>query len=123
MRGIIRFPHCPDNGIDHRVVGVSVVGVPLEDVQELTIKRSLIMTGGITALFTILFFVVNLLVRRLILEPIRDITTVATAVSRGDISREMTAQERNDEISDLANAFELMRRSLVTAMRRIKRKS
>jgi methyl-accepting chemotaxis protein len=104
------------------VVGVSVVGVPLDDVQTLTLSRSLMILGGITALFTILFIVVNLLVRRLILEPIVDITTVAKAVSHGDISREVIVRHRNDEISDLANAFELMRRSLVTAMKRIKRK-
>jgi HAMP domain-containing protein len=105
------------------VVGVSVVGVPLEDVQSLTIQRSLIVIGAITLLFSALFFVVNRLVRGLILEPISEITTVATAVSRGDISREMHVQDRKDEIAELANAFELMRRSLVAAMKRMKRKS
>lgn len=105
------------------VVGISVVGVPLDDVQALTIKRSLIVIGGITILFTILFVIINQLVRRLILEPIADITTVAKAVSHGDISREVMVRERNDEISELAIAFELMRRSLVSAMKRMKRKS
>lgn len=105
------------------VVGVSLVGVPLDDVQALTISRSLVVIGGITVLFSILFIIVNQLVRRLILEPIVAITTVAKAVSHGDVSREVIVQKRNDEISDLAIAFELMRRSLVTAMKRMKRKS
>jgi HAMP domain-containing protein len=105
------------------VVGVSVVGVPLEDVQSLAIRRSLVVIGAITLLFTILFLVVNLLVRRLILEPIMEISAVATAVSHGDIKREMRVQDRKDEISELANAFELMRRSLVAAMKRMKRNS
>lgn len=105
------------------VVGVSVVGVPLEDVQALSIERSLIVIGGITVLFAILFIVVNLLVRRLVIEPIIEITTVAKAVSRGDVGREVVMKARNDEISDLANSFELLRRSLVIAMKRIKRKS
>jgi HAMP domain-containing protein len=104
------------------VVGVSLVGVPLEDVQSLTIQRSLLVISAITLLFAVLFFIVNRLVRRLILEPISEITTVATAVSRGDISREVHVQDRKDEIADLANAFELMRRSLVAAMKRMKRK-
>jgi methyl-accepting chemotaxis protein len=112
------FGYQPDE-----VVGVSVVGVPLEDVQSLTIQRSLIVIAAITLLFTVLFFVVNRLVRRLILEPITEITTVVTAVSRGDISREVHVQDRKDEIADLASAFELMRRSLVAAMKRMKRKS
>jgi HAMP domain-containing protein len=105
------------------VVGISLVGVPLEDVQSLTIRYSLIVIVAITLLFSILFLVVNLLVKRLILEPITQITTVAVAVSHGDVSREVTVQERNDEIDELANAFELMRRSLVAAMKRMKRKS
>ena len=105
------------------VVGVSVVGVPLDDVQALSIERSLIAIGGITILFTILFIVVNLLVRRLILVPIIEITTVAKAVSHGDVSHEVIVEDRNDEISDLAYSFELMRRSLVIAMKRIRRKS
>ncbi|MES9992780.1 MAG: DUF3365 domain-containing protein [Candidatus Thiodiazotropha sp.] len=105
------------------VVGVSVVGVPLEDVQALTIKRSLIVIGAITLLFAVLFIVVNRLVRRLILEPITEITTVAKAVSHGDLRREVHVRDRKDEIGDLAIAFELMRRSLVTAMKRMKRNS
>ncbi|MCP3869668.1 MAG: DUF3365 domain-containing protein [Gammaproteobacteria bacterium] len=106
-----------------KVVGVSVVGVPLEDIQRLTIERSLIVIGGITLLFALLFIVVNQLVRRLILVPIASITEQAKAVSKGDISRELPAVRRNDEIAELANAFELMRRSLLTAMKRMQRKS
>jgi HAMP domain-containing protein len=122
----VRVNYGTESGYGYKVgdvVGVSVVGVPLEDVQTLTIQRSLIVTGAITLLFSILFFVVNRLVRRLILEPISEITTVASAVSRGDISREVQVEDRKDEISDLANAFELMRRSLVAAMKRMKRKT
>ena len=104
-------------------MGVSLVGVPLADVQALSLKRSLIVIGAITVLFAVLFIVVNMLVKRLILVPITDITEVAKAVSKGDINRVVTVAERNDEISDLAQAFELMRRSLITAMKHLKGKS
>lgn len=122
----VKASYGTESGYGYRageVVGVSVVGVPLEDVQSLTIRRSLMVVGAITLLFTILFLVINLLVRRLILEPITEITTVAKAVSHGDISREVNVRDRNDEIADLAKAFELMRRSLVAAMKRMKRKN
>jgi HAMP domain-containing protein len=122
----IKAKYSGDRGFYYRngeVVGVSVVGVPLGDVQSLTISRSLVVIGAITVLFTVLFLLVNMLVRRLILQPITEITTVAIAVSRGDISREVEVEDRKDEISDLAGAFELMRRSLITAMKRMKRKS
>ena len=74
-------------------------------------------------LFAVLFIVVNMLVKRLILVPIRDVTAVATAVSKGDLNRAMAVADRNDEISDLGQAFELMRRSLITAMKHLKGKS
>jgi HAMP domain-containing protein len=104
------------------VVGVSLVGVPLADVQALSLERSLYVIGGITLLFAVLFIVVNMLVNRLILVPIRTITEVATAVSKGDLNRAVTVADRNDEISDLGQAFELMRRSLITAMKHLKGK-
>jgi HAMP domain-containing protein len=122
----VRATYGTESGFGYRpdeVVGVSVVGVPLADVQYLTIKRSLIVIGAITLLFSFLFLVINRLVRRLILEPIMEITTVAMAVSHGDIRREVNMKGRKDEIADLANAFELMRRSLVAAMKRMRRKS
>ncbi|MGD8588396.1 MAG: DUF3365 domain-containing protein [Chromatiales bacterium] len=103
------------------VVGVSLVGVPLEEVQSLAIQRSLFVIGAITVIFSLLFVIVNLLVRRLILVPVLEITEVAKAVSKGDIHRAISADKGNDEIAELTNAFELMRRSLLTAMKRMKR--
>jgi HAMP domain-containing protein len=105
------------------VVGVSLVGVPLEDVQALTLKRSLLAIAGITVLFGLLFIVVDILVRRLILIPIVEMTEVAKAVSKGDINREINVEKHGDEIAELAQAFELMRRSLLTAMKRMKRRT
>jgi HAMP domain-containing protein len=122
----VKANYSTDSGYGYQpdeVVGISLVGVPLEDVQSLTIRRSLMVVGAITLLYSVLFLVVNLLVKRLILEPINEITTVAVAVSRGDVSREVNVEDRKDEIAELANAFELMRRSLVAAMKRMKRKS
>jgi HAMP domain-containing protein len=103
------------------VVGVSLVGVPLADVENLTMQRSLFVIGAITLIFALLFVIVNLLVRRLILVPVVEITEVAKAVSKGDIHRAITVDKHNDEIAELTNAFELMRRSLLTAMKRMKR--
>jgi HAMP domain-containing protein len=105
------------------VVGISLVGVPLVDIQGLTLERSMFVIGAITVIFTLLFLIVNLLVRRLILVPVLEISEVAKAVSKGDIHREINSNKRNDEIAELANSFELMRRSLLTAMKRMKRPS
>jgi len=101
------------------VVGVSVVGVPIENVNALALKRSTAVIAAVTVLFALLFVVVNLFVRRLILKPITEITETARAVSAGDVSRQVTSQ-RQDEVGDLAHSFEMMRRSLVTAMKHMR---
>jgi HAMP domain-containing protein len=121
----VRVTYGTDSGFGYKtgdVVGVSVVGVPLEDVQSLSIRRGVVFIGAVTVLFTIIFFVLNQLVRSQMLKPIMEITTVAKAVSRGDVTREMPVRTRNDEIADLAIALELLRRSLVSAIKRMRRK-
>ncbi len=104
------------------VVGLSVVGVPLADVEAATLERSQSVIIGLTGLFGLLFIAVNLMVRRLILRPIMDITQTAEAISKGEVDQKIVI-ERNDEIGDLGQAFELMRRSIVTAMKHMRRKS
>lgn len=69
-----------------------------------------------------LFMIVNILVRHLILTPIVEITRVAKEVSGGDLYQAIEVTDRNDEIGDLGKSFELMRRSLVTAMKRMQKK-
>lgn len=101
------------------VAGVSLVGVPLADVKTLAIERSLYVFAAVTALFALLFTVVNLLIRRLVVRPILDITETARAVSQGDVNR-VIITDGEHEISDLAHSFEMMRRSVVAAMKHMR---
>ncbi len=114
------------SGYDYKVgdvVGVSVVGVPLADVNGLALQRSLTVMAAVTILFALVFTIVNTMVRRLILSPLVDITETARAVSEGHVDRRVTVGTgRRDEIADLAHSFEMLRRSLVTAMKRMQRK-
>jgi len=115
-----------ESGYNYRlgaVVGLSVVGVPLADVNGLALERSLTVMAAVTILFALLFAIVNTMVRRLILSPLVDITKTAKAVSEGHVNRRVsTATGRRDEIADLARSFEMLRRSLVTAMKRLQQK-
>lgn len=101
------------------VVGVSLVGAPLANVQQLTLERSLFVVGMLTVLFGLIFVTVNLLVRRYMIRPIVAIADNARAVSQGDLDRQVGI-ERDDEIGELAHSFELMRRSLLSAMKRMR---
>jgi protein-histidine pros-kinase len=98
------------------VVGVSLVGVPLGDVEQLVIERTAALLGVLTVLFGVLFVVINLLVRRLILRPIAEISARAREVSEGKLDTRVV-MPRHDEIGELSRAFEQIRRSLVTAVR------
>lgn len=55
--------------------------------------------------------------------PLVDFTEAARAVSEAHVDRRVAVKtSRRDEIADLARSFEMLRRSLVTAMKRMQRK-
>lgn len=106
----------------NEVVGASVVGVPINNVNRIVLTRSMIAIGLFSMLFLAIFLTINRLIHQLILKPIVKISRIAREVSQGSLDYSVTSR-RKDEIGDLANAFELMRRSLVTASKRIKKLS
>ncbi len=104
---------------DGDVVGVSLVGVPVNDVQAVATQRSLIAIGLLTALFAVIFLSINVLVRRNLVKPILEISDAAKAISQGRMDSPMES-ERNDEVGDLIKSIELLRRSFVQAMKRMR---
>jgi len=103
------------------VVGVSVVGVPLGDVRALALERSLLVVVMLTALFAVIFIAINLMVRRSLLRPILEIAQSAKDISQGKMETPVEVT-RNDEIGDLSQAIELLRRSFLAAMKRLRAK-
>ena len=111
-----------DSGFGYRVgdiVGASVVAVPMANLNQLVLTRSLIIIGILTALFTFIFLFINSLVKRSIITPLLSISQAAKSVSRGKIS-ESISMDRNDEIGELAYSFELMRRSLIAIVKKMR---
>ncbi|RTZ66581.1 MAG: hypothetical protein DSZ29_02670 [Aquificaceae bacterium] len=101
-----------------KVVGVSVVGVPLENVSTVAVKRGLLLVGLLTLLFTITLIIVNLLVKKKILNPLESVSESAQAISRGSIDQAIKINS-DDEIGQLARSVELLRRSLKKVMERL----
>ncbi len=101
-----------------QVVGTSVVGVPLGNINELVTRRSAVIIAVVTLVYAIVLIVINRLVHRTIIRPVLNITKAAYAVSHGDLKK-IVEVNRNDEIGQLAGSFELMRRSLVLVVRRL----
>jgi HAMP domain-containing protein len=121
----IREQFTGDSGYHYQprtIVGVSLVGVPLENVHGLTLQRTAIVVAVLTLLFAIIFITINRLVKKLLLAPILRITHAAHEISRGRLDAPIEF-ERNDEIGDLARSIELVRRSFEKLMKLMKKKS
>jgi len=113
--GYLGYNYQPDT-----VVGVSLVGVPIENVNEIAMQRTGIVLALITALFAIAFLAIRVIVKRSVLAPLLEITDAAHAISRGKLDTAID-YERDDEIGDLARSVELVRRSFDKVMQRMRR--
>lgn len=107
---------------ENQVVGVSIVGVPIANVDRIIFKRSAIALGLLSLIFFVIFFGINQLVQRWILKPVIYIAAHARRVSEGHFDQPLITH-RKDEIGELSHAFDLMRRSLETATMRLKKLS
>lgn len=99
------------------VVGASFVGVPLDDINTIAVQRGLALAGVLTLLFTFALIVINYLVKQKILNPLTEITESAQAISKGAMDREVNITG-DDEIGELAQSIERMRKSLKMLMKR-----
>ncbi len=118
----IKSKYGVDSGYSYKVgdvVGMTVVGVPLDDVNALVIKRVLFAVLALTIVFAVIVLLINALVKKSIISPVVNITQMAAALSKGDLEHEIDQQQGSKEISELASAIERMRRSMAAAMKRI----
>ena len=101
------------------VIGGIAVGVPLDNINAIAVKRTLYALLSLAVVFGILYIYINTIVRRSIITPIREIADKAQKISHGDLGDALDT-DRDDEIGELANSFEMMRRSFISLVRRIK---
>jgi HAMP domain-containing protein len=91
------------------VIGATVIGVPVENVESATLSRLLTILPGVAVLFAIFYFVLNALLERQVLRPIIAISQAAAEVSRSRAtdSLEMPVVPGGaKEIVELRNAFQ-----------------
>ena len=95
--------------------GLSTVQAGLKTSQQQIIAILVIV---LIVVFALAFFIAGLL-SKTITRPLMDLRELADAVSKGDTSRTITVKS-DDEIQDVAQAFERMRTSVSIIMKRIK---
>lgn len=119
----ITGPYGSDSGFGWevgKIVGVTLVGVPLADINQIVLTRSLIIAAILSGIFGLVFLTINQLVKRNIISPVVEITHTAVAVSKGKLEQPLNVAQDDSEVGELARAVEMLRRSLVAAMSRMR---
>jgi protein-histidine pros-kinase len=99
------------------VVGTRVISVPLAAAEADAHRALQGIVIAIAAVFLVLLVLTNALVYGLSVRPLRRISLIADALSRGESPAESFPERGSTEITALARAFERMRISLEKALK------
>jgi protein-histidine pros-kinase len=108
-----------DNGFGwqlNEIVAAQVVSVPFASATANANREFRAFMTLLVAVFAAAFLVVNVLLYRLVVRPVRQIAMVADKVSLGDTSATEFPQHGAAEIVSVAHSFDRMRKSLEKAL-------
>ena len=111
-----------DNGFGWQpgeVVGAQVVSVPFARATANADRAFRAVMVSMIAVFAAVFLVVNAVLYRLVVRPVRQIARVADQLSLGDTAAEDFPQHGAQEIASVGRSFNRMRKSLEKAMQMI----
>lgn len=109
-----------DNGFGwqpNEVVAAQVVSVPFANATANADKDFRAFMVLLVSVFAAAFVVVNILLYRLVVRPVRRIALIADRVSQGDMSAPEFSHGGAPEIASVTRSFERMRKSLEKALR------
>lgn len=101
----------------NETVGAQIFSVPLDTVEDQIWHNLYLMIGAMSAIFLALLVALNILLRWMVITPVRRMAQITEAVSMGDSSQPEFVHPGSDEISVLSQSFNRMRRSLDNAMK------
>ncbi len=113
-----------DNGFGwklHQVVGAEIVSVPMALPLLQAQHAFLIFMAILLVMCVVIVVILNVLLHYIVIRPVKRMSSVATAVSMGDLAAEEYEKKGSDEIAALSAAFNRMRRSLESAMQMLQR--
>lgn len=112
----------PNNGFGwkhNEVIGAQVVSVPMSLPIENANHAFYTFMGSLTAVFVVLFIILNVMLSLLIVRPITKMSEAADKISTGDLEIPEFPEKGKDEVSLLGKSFNRMRRSLEKAIKLI----
>lgn len=100
----------------HEVVGSQIVSVPMQVPLARAQQTLLTFMIAVGAVFAVSMLILNLLLHRIVIYPVKRMAGIAHDVSMGKLDVEECNPQGKDEISVLAESFNRMRRSLINAL-------
>jgi len=101
----------------HDVIGAQLVTVPMSVALDTANRVLLLFLAALALVFLVMVVVLNVLLHRFIVQPVKAISRFADEVSMGNLETPEYAVHGRDEIASLATSFNRMRRSVVNAMK------
>lgn len=99
------------------VIGAQIVSVPMQVALDRADRTLATFMGSLAGVFALMLVMMNLLLHYSVIRPLRRIATVAGDISLGNMDAPELVPHGRDEVAQLTEAFNRMRRSLANAMR------
>jgi HAMP domain-containing protein len=110
----------PSNGFGwtlNEPIGAQVVSVPMSVPMQRADKALVTVMGLLSLVFLAIGVALNLLLWKLVIQPVRQLSALSDRVSLGELDAPAFSIHSRDEIGTLAGSFARMRKSLVHAMK------
>ncbi len=99
------------------IVGAQIFSVPLSTARQQIWDNLIVLVGSVGGIYLVLLVLLNIVLGRLVISPVTQMSEIAQAVSMGDTSQPEFTSESSDEIGTLSRSFNRMRRSLDNALK------
>jgi protein-histidine pros-kinase len=100
----------------NEVIGAQIVSVPMDLPIRNANKAFVTFMSSLTAVFAVLFVILNAMLTAMIVQPITRLSHAADQISKGRLDAAEFPAGGKDEVSQLGQAFNRMRRSLEKAI-------
>jgi len=110
----------PANGFGwtlNEALGTEVVSLPLAVPLQRADRALIVVLGVLAAVFLLIGATLNLMLYKLVIQPVRRLSALSDRVSLGELEAPEFQTQSRDEIGTLAESFARMRKSLVHAMK------
>jgi len=110
----------PANGfgwVMNEALGAQVVSVPMSVPMERADRAFVVVMGLLASVFLLIGAALNLMLWRLVIRPVSQLSKLADRVSLGELDAPEFKAPARDEIGVLSDSFSRMRKSLVHAMK------